>query len=989
MKSPFAIIRKHQKIMMVITIGLCMFAFIFLGSIEQSGGQGMLPILGVMMGAGVFWVLGNQAGKAGSYTVLGAILGLLLGLLIPRLNTTSAEVATSVRDFSGRELQQLINNRHNANKFMSSAYAETHKMPDDPNLSGIFAQLWQRGHQMAQFQLTSQKPDEDVIIGYLLRHEAERMGITVSDEYVIEHIQQITTPSALFGQDEGPLSKAEFKDIRANLGLSETELFDILRDELQAQIALSLLVPATPQIPEQSWQDYRKVHVRQSIEIAALNVDTFAGELEEPTESELQAFFEQHKANFPGQTGPGAPGFRQPRKVQLAFLEADYETVEGEVPDITEEEITAYYEENKDVLYRVQTIPDPEFPDIPITPFGDKSKSDASKTPGPKLLDPNEATKPTNEDAKKDEAEQPSKKPAEKPEVEAPAKRDTEKKTSDTERKKSDTDKKKSDTDKKSGTKKEGPTTAGDKPAAGKDAKDNDDAQAALRDSAELLALATLPNDSVILATAVVGADEDKQDADKSEKKKAEVKPPADGKAKQEKPSTKADSQSKDEKPSTEAKENPKPESKLESAPPFPKLPSSDQPPPPPLPQPKIPKATYRPLSEAHDDIRDDLLRERTGELLKQKSASALAEMRNLGLFVNAIPGDPEKLSPETVSERLQAFAKANGLRYVETKLLSYQDLQTEDYPIGKSVEPVDDPFQPQASDTVSDQIFRSTSAQMYAPQESDDRFVTDNRFVWWVIDEWWVPDESGEEKKIEIEPLFEKGAFIDQAFSNWELLKERNRPHARTSKEFVTELALSEWKTIREQVIVQWKTNHARPKAQARAKELADLVGMAKEFETTMSETLDNQTVTGNEDALPLTVLATPPFSWYTPTAPSTPQMGLFQQRNEPSIRLSSIPNVDKIGNKFMESVYKLDVGDVEVIPNFDLSTYYVVRLMERIPTDEANKLVMQYKFLSEGFSSQPNRDLASDHRSLAFTDWYQEFQQKYDIRWKRSREN
>ncbi len=944
MRSPFAIIRKHQKVMMVITIGLCMFAFIFLGAIEQSGGQGMLPIVGLMMGAGVFWIIGNQAGKPRRYTVVGAMLGVLLGLWLPRLSNSSAEVWTTVGDFSPQEVQQLITNRQNANRFMASAYAATHKT-DNPNLQQFAAQFLNQGIFGTQFHLISADPKnlpEDVIFGFLLRHEAEEMGITVSDASVIKHIKDATTPAGFIFEKRGELSGSEFKEIRSNLGLSETELFDILRSEIQAQIARRMLAPQTLRIPEQSWQDYRKVNVKQSLEVTALNVEAFADEVVPLPldDSELEAFFERHKANFPGQTSLGAPGFFQPRKVQLAFLEADYETIEAKVPDITDDEIADYYQENKDRFYRIDRLP--EFLDAPESPT---SESDSPKTEGPKLLDPNDGDdkkKETDEgntkqdspakdtDSKKEE----SGKSADTPKTDAPPKSD-------------------SDSSKKAKPEEQPKLPKGDKPASGKKENGDDDAQAAAADSGQLLALADLPSDAVPLASTILAADDDdgknaknkdtESENPKTEKPESEAKQAADSKVKSDESDVpKSDVKSKAEESTSddEKKTDPKSESKV--APPFPELPDSGDPPAPHLPQPKIPTPTYRPLGDVRDDIRDNLLREKTSELLKKKTKQARDEMGELGFFINALEGDADKLSPEAAAKRLKEYAKKNGLRYVTTKLLSYADLQSEDYPIGNSVEPVDNPFDTRVSATVSDQIFRSESLQLYASEISHDRFGTDNRFVWWVIND-----------KKEHEPTFDEAG-------------------------------------VSEQVLEQWKTFHGRPKAEERAKELAKRIRDAQEEKKNMSDALADQTVTGREDALPLSVLATPLFSWHTPTSPSIPRLNPLQQPNESSIRLSTIPGIEKVGNRFMESVYKLSVDDVDVIPNKDLSAYYVVRLMERDPGNDAMKRALQTKFLNgNGFSSPPNRELASISRRLAFGDWYQDFQQKYDIRWNSKYDN
>ena len=108
MKSPFAVFRKHQKVLMVVVIGLAMFAFIFMDQMSRSGGQAMVLMMGPMLGAIVFWIIGTQKGKATSYAMTGALLGLLLGLLGLQMGAPAATVETTIGDLSQTEVQQLV-----------------------------------------------------------------------------------------------------------------------------------------------------------------------------------------------------------------------------------------------------------------------------------------------------------------------------------------------------------------------------------------------------------------------------------------------------------------------------------------------------------------------------------------------------------------------------------------------------------------------------------------------------------------------------------------------------------------------------------------------------------------------------------------------------------------------------------------------------------------------------------------------------------------
>jgi len=332
-----------------------MFAFIFMGQLTRSGGQGLIPLLGVLMGACVFWIIGTQTGKPTTYACAGAILGLAIGMWLPRFSQQAGAVNTTLGPITARQLQQLVTQRQIANQFIQEAYRAGFPFPNPSESGGqqlnqLMMQFWQQGLQRVLFQINPRRPlEEDVVAGYLLRHEAEKRGVTVSDETITAHIKQVT---------RGKLSTQDFRKLIAHMRLTEEKLYEVLRDELLAQMALQLLVPPSPRTPEQYWEDCRKLNVTESLEVAAVSVDQFLSQVEEPSEGQLKDFFERNKDYFPGQRGPAEPGLRQPRKIRLAYLEADYTTVEEQVPDVTDDEVKQYYEDNKETLYRNLTLPE-------------------------------------------------------------------------------------------------------------------------------------------------------------------------------------------------------------------------------------------------------------------------------------------------------------------------------------------------------------------------------------------------------------------------------------------------------------------------------------------------------------------------------------------------------------------------------------------------------------------------------------------------------
>lgn len=333
MSSPFHVFRRHQKVLMVVFTGLAMFSFIFLDSLQNTGSQSSPIIIGVLFGGFGMWILGLVRGKWLEYALIGAVGGGIAGFMLSFAGQPAPRVTTTIGDFSDEELNDLIMRRRIANQFLEMAFYESRK-PEEQEMAQFPQQmLFMYGRPL----------EEDVILGQILKHEAEDLGLTVSDEAVSQYINQVTT---------NQLSQTKFnKVVRQDMRIGSAQLFDILRDELLARLALEMTAPRILQTPEQYWEYYRRFNVKQELELTAVPVSAFTDQIEPPTDQEVIELFEKYKAVFPDQLAPGTPGFRQPRKISLAYVEARPQPLEAEIKPVTDDEIEQYYNENKE-LYR-------------------------------------------------------------------------------------------------------------------------------------------------------------------------------------------------------------------------------------------------------------------------------------------------------------------------------------------------------------------------------------------------------------------------------------------------------------------------------------------------------------------------------------------------------------------------------------------------------------------------------------------------------------
>jgi len=344
--SPFAIFRRNQRQLMVVVTGLAMFAFIFLDDSILRGGQ--LPrMLGVvfvaLVCAGGLWVIGAPRGKGNEWALYGALLGAVVAFFGLRAQTSGGVVVeTSIGSFTREEFREIAQRRAVANRFVMSAA---------PGQSQGFGNL----------------DDQSLLQRTILLHEARTRGISVSDEGVLDFIKKIT---------DDRLALDNYQEILRDLGMPEAELFNILREELAAQLALQMDLPpaqqsgmGTLETPLTFWKEFQMLQVRQSLEAAAVPIGPFVATVPEPKDTELAIWFESYKSKLP--SADGQPGFLQDRQVNLAYVEADFEAFEKNVPEPTDSEIAEYYETNKEALYQVQDLPD-----LPsLTPFLDEPAS--------------------------------------------------------------------------------------------------------------------------------------------------------------------------------------------------------------------------------------------------------------------------------------------------------------------------------------------------------------------------------------------------------------------------------------------------------------------------------------------------------------------------------------------------------------------------------------------------------------------------------------
>ncbi len=879
MSSPFTFFRRNQHVWMVAVVILSMMAFTLDAVFSQEGAH--FVMLGVLLGGIIFAFAGVSAGRWMQYGIAGAVLGGVCGFVLPDLiSPANAVIRTStLGTFDERRIADLMLKRNVANGFMFQAFEKT----IGPGM-GRFA---------PQFQFYSGNVEDDMTFGELMRAEADELQIVVTDRMVFDYINKRT---------DNKLTKAMFAEIRNGLSFSgkvvtEAELVDSFRIEIKAQMAYQHLNPhfsAVPQGPEVYYELYKRTKVSQRLNAVRLDVDAFTSEVPDPSDADVGKLFAENRLKFPHMDEPGSPGFRQPQKAKLAYLELGYKAVEQATTAATDAEVEAYYSENKERLYK--------------KPVEVEEKTDSATPPAEGGTAPEGAAKPEGAAPATPEGSAPAT-----PEGEAP---------------------------------KENPAPAepgADAPKAEEAKPETPASEAPAAEAPKAEAPKEEPKPEEPKAEAPAD-----QCLPFSDEAKPEEPAPAAEPAQQEAPAaapaeTPAAPAAAEETPAAPAAETPAvPAAETPAAPAEEAKPAADAPAAEAATEPAaegstkpdfvIPKVEYQPLDDdLKSEIRDQLLDQKVRISLDEKMLAVMKDLKALqakrASVRRAVVTENRDISDEDLYEKMRDYARdmnegmkelaaKHGCSFVETPLITFQDLaEGETYPIGAATEPQQNPFM-QAGATVAQQVFGmfpktiADDTNLFVRNQSvKNAFDLDGgevHFAWWIVE------------------------FAD------------------------THVPKLEDPGIKDQVVLAWKRKEARDLVKKRAEELVKLVseGLARpEGERKdMLGSIEGQTVLGKADSAALTLRQTQSFSWMEQSI--TPQMNFTQQR--PTLRRSEVRFNDEVGgsirfagDKFMKTVFEeIENDKVGIVSTEDLSTFYVVQPVERSADDD----ILRQQFMTEG---------------------------------------
>lgn len=326
--------------------------------------------------------------------------------------TNPIAVRTDFGDVREKELNYMVSSRATLNQFLELAtrYAAQKATSGQPALAPQYQQIMLRQMQAQGMFAPSMASEEGVVRLMLLTHEAEKMGMSVSNESAYEWLRLST-----FDQVTPDIIRA----IITQLNTSQREIFNELRRALLAtsmQESLTHINSRDGASPAQRWNYFQRLHREINAELIALPISEFVAEVPEPKDSALLELFEKHKHNYalPGQP---TPGFRIPDRGKFEGFKAPFEQLASAV-EVTDAEIEKYYNEHLDEFRYSGFATEPK-PTEEATTEALKAEETPATEEKPGEATP-ESTNPPTKETKAEESASPEPAPA----TETPAESD-------------------------------------------------------------------------------------------------------------------------------------------------------------------------------------------------------------------------------------------------------------------------------------------------------------------------------------------------------------------------------------------------------------------------------------------------------------------------------------------------------------------------------------------------------------------------------------
>lgn len=204
-----------------------------------------------------------------------------------------------------------------------------------------FALARQLGFTTPDPWIDAESPQERDLVLFLLLKEAEHTGVRIGRDDVVEALRQ------------DPDSARVLEAIRKTTGRSLNSIYDALRRVAAVTWLFRRQMEAvTPVSLPQLERAYRDQHQNARVLISVIDAEALLKQVPEPTEAELQAHFEQAKDRRTAHTDEELVfGYRLEDRVQVEYLTVDPVKMR-ELVSVREKEAQRYYRDHQNQYVR-------------------------------------------------------------------------------------------------------------------------------------------------------------------------------------------------------------------------------------------------------------------------------------------------------------------------------------------------------------------------------------------------------------------------------------------------------------------------------------------------------------------------------------------------------------------------------------------------------------------------------------------------------------
>jgi hypothetical protein len=177
---------------------------------------------------------------------------------------------------------------------------------------------------------------------FLLEQEAHRMGIHIGPEQALQRLQMV----------RGDNAARDLAEVTRMLRTSQSSVLEMLARAMTVQAAGGLSVTAYSDSLPRMQTEYRDRTQAAKLRVSAIDSSVLIAKAPEPSDQEVQAFFDQYRDVEPGgrSTTEMKFGYRQPNRVRIEYLTVSPTALKN--VRVRQAEAERYFEQNKNRYMR-------------------------------------------------------------------------------------------------------------------------------------------------------------------------------------------------------------------------------------------------------------------------------------------------------------------------------------------------------------------------------------------------------------------------------------------------------------------------------------------------------------------------------------------------------------------------------------------------------------------------------------------------------------